>query len=76
MGLCYLKRSESQLFEYVDVSYLLDSHKARSQIRYVFINGGMTISWRSMKQIMETCGLASIRDNAIKLYEDNVACIA
>ena len=32
-----------------------------------FIYGGTTISWRSIKQIMETCGLPSIRDNAIKL---------
>ena len=76
MSLFYLKGSKSQLFEYVEASYLSDPHKALSQMRYVFINGSMTISWRSMKQIMETCGLASIRDNAIKLYEDNVACIA
>ena len=36
-------------------------------MRYVFIYGGMTISWKSIKQIMETCGLPSIRDNATKL---------
>ena len=34
---------------------------------YVFIYGGRTILWRSIKQIMETCGLPSIRDNATKL---------
>ena len=59
------------MFEYVDVDYLLDPYKAQSQsqtqMRYVFIYGGMTISWRSIKQIMETCGLPSIRDNATKL---------
>ena len=33
-----------------------------------------TISWRSIKQIMETCGLPSIRGNATKLY--NIVCIA
>ena len=36
-------------------------------MRYVFIYGDMTISWRSIKQIMETCGLSSIKGNAIKL---------
>ena len=52
---------------YVDVDYLSDPHKAQTQIRYVFIYGGMTISWRSIKQVMETCGLPSIKCNAIKL---------
>ena len=42
----------------------------------VFTYGGTTISWRSIKKIMETCELALFRDNAIKLYEDKVVCIA
>ena len=50
------------MLEYVDVDYLSDPHKARSQMRYVFTYDGMTISWRSIKQIMETCGLPFIRD--------------
>ena len=62
------------MFEYVDANYLLDPHKAQSRMRYVFIYGGTTISWRSIKQIMEICGLPSIRGNATKLY--NVVCIA
>ena len=36
-------------------------------MRYVFIYGGTTISWRSIKQIMATHGLPSIRGNATKL---------
>ena len=55
------------MLEYVDADYLLDPHKAQSQMRYVSIYGGTTISWRSMKQIMETCGLPSIRSHATKL---------
>ena len=55
------------MFEYVDVDYLSNTHKAQSQMRYVFIYGGTTISWRLIKQIMETCGLPSIRDNVTKL---------
>ena len=55
MGLYYSKGSKSYLFEYVDAAYLSDPHKAQSQMRYVFIYGGTTILWRSIKQIMETC---------------------
>ena len=74
IGPCYSEISKSSLFEFVDVSYLSDPHKARSQMRYVFIYGCTTISWISIKQIMETCGLPSIRGNATKLY--NIVCIA
>ena len=42
----------------------------------VFTYGGTAISWRLIKQIMETCELALFRDNAVKLYEDKVVCIA
>ena len=76
MGLFYLKWSKSQLFGYTDVSYLLDPHKAQTQMRYVLTYGGTTISWRSVKQIMETCRLPFIKGNATKLYGDNVVCIA
>ena len=50
MGLYYLKESKSQLIGYVDARYLSDPHKARSQTGYVFTYGGMTISWKSIKQ--------------------------
>ena len=43
MGLFYLKWAESQLFEYVNVDYLSNSYKTRSQM-YVFTYSGMTIS--------------------------------
>ena len=76
MGLFYLERSKSQLFEYVDMSYISNLHKVRSQIRHVFAYGATTISWKSIMQTMETCGLSSIKGNATKLYEDNLACIA
>ena len=76
MGLFYLKWSKSQYFGYVDARYLSKSHRARSQMGYVFTYDGTIISWRSIKQIMETCGLPSIRCNATKLYKYNVVCIA
>ena len=49
ISVCYFEGSESQLFEYVDADYLLDPHKARSQMRYVIIYGGTTIFWKSIK---------------------------
>ena len=52
MGLYYSKESKSQLIRYIDVGYLSNAHKAQSQTRYVFTYGGMTISWRSVKQTM------------------------
>ena len=52
MGLYYSKESKSQLIRYADVGYLSDPHKAQSQTRYVFTYGGMTISWRLVKQTM------------------------
>ena len=52
MGLYYSKESKSQLIGCVDAKYLSDSHKARSQMGYVFTYGGMTIAWRPVKQTM------------------------
>ena len=68
------KLYESQLLGYVDANYFSDPYRARFQMRYVFTYGGTT-SWRSIKKIMETCELPSIRHNATKLYENNVLCI-
>ena len=52
MGVYYSKESKSQLIGYADAGYLSDSHKARSQMGYVFTYSGTTISWRSVKQTM------------------------
>ncbi|KAF3631546.1 putative LRR receptor-like serine/threonine-protein kinase-like [Capsicum annuum] len=50
MGLFYSKDCSLNLIGYADVGCLSDPHKARSQIGYVFICGGTTISWRYTKQ--------------------------
>ena len=50
MRLLYSNASKSELIGYSDVGYFADLHKARSQIGYLFINGGTTVSSRSMKQ--------------------------
>ena len=52
MGLFYSRESKQQLLGYVDVGYLSDPHKGRSQTGYVFNCNGIAISWRSVKQTM------------------------
>ena len=44
MSLYYSKESKSQLIGYANARYLSDSHKARSQMEYIFTYGGATIS--------------------------------
>ena len=43
MGLFYSRESNLQLLGYVDVEYLSDAHKVRSQIGYVFNCNGTVI---------------------------------
>ena len=38
------------LVGFADVGYLSDPHNGRSQMGYVFMCGGASISWHSMKQ--------------------------
>ena len=52
MSLFYLREWKQQLLGYADIRYLLDPHKGRSQIGYVFNYNGTSISWRSVKQSM------------------------
>ena len=52
IGLFYSKESKQQLLGYADAWYLLDPHKAQSQIGYVFSCNGTVISLKSVKQTM------------------------
>ena len=52
MSVFYSRESKQQLLGYADAGYLLDPHKGRSQIRYVFNCNDTTISWRSVRQTM------------------------
>ena len=52
ISLFYSRKSKKQLLGYENVGYILDPHKGRSQIGYVFNCNGTTISWRSIKQTM------------------------
>ena len=37
---------------YFDAGYMSDPHNARSQTGFVFLCGGVAISWRSVKQTL------------------------
>ena len=52
LSLLYTRNQDMTLMGYLDVSYMFDPHNARSQIDYVFLYGGIAISWRSVKQTM------------------------
>jgi hypothetical protein len=52
LGLFYKINQDKTLVGYFDVGYLSDPHEARSQTSFVFLHGGMTISWKSSKQTL------------------------
>jgi hypothetical protein len=47
--LFYSRNQDPILLGYIDAGYLLDPHNGRSQIGFVFLQGGTTISWKSSK---------------------------
>jgi hypothetical protein len=73
MRLFYSKGSNSQLVGYVDVGFLSDLHKSRSQTRYLFTCGSITISWRSIKQAL--VAISSNHSKIIAIYEASRECI-
>jgi hypothetical protein len=52
LGLWFLKNQVSTMVGYVDAGYMSNPHNARSQTGFVFLYGGVAISWRSMKQTL------------------------
>ena len=61
------------LVGYSDVGYMSDPHNVRSHTSYVFLCGGTTISWRSIKQTMITT--SSNHSEIIALYEASRECV-
>ena len=73
LGLYFQKTQDSSLVGYTDTGYMSDPHKARSQKGFIFLHGGMTISWKSSKQIL----LATSKNHykIIALYEASRGCV-
>ena len=49
LGLFYNRNQDLILFGYTNVSYLFDPYNCKSQIGFVFLQGGTTIAWKSSK---------------------------
>jgi hypothetical protein len=60
-------KQESKLIGYAAAGYLSDPRNARSQIGYVFLHGGTTISWKSYKQTL--VATSTNHSEIITLYE-------
>ncbi|GKE51531.1 hypothetical protein Tco_1486687 [Tanacetum coccineum] len=73
LRLFYPNDSKEGLVGYADAGYLSDPHKARSQTRYVFLNGGAAISWRSQKQTL--VATSSNHVEVIALHEASRGCV-
>ena len=73
MSLFYSRELKQQLLGYVDVGYISDSNKGRSQIRYVFNCHDIIISWRSVKQTM--VATTSNHSEILAIHEAIYECI-
>lgn len=73
MGLLYSHTSPNELIGYADAGYLSDPDDSKSQTRYVFLQGGTAISWKSTKQTLTTT--SSNHAEVIALYEACRECI-
>jgi hypothetical protein len=58
------------LVGFADARYLSDPHNGRSQTGYVFMCGGTSISWRSMKQT-----IAATSSNHAEILAINRECV-
>jgi len=67
LGLFYSRNQDPILLGYTDAGYLSDPHNGRSQIGFVFLQGGTTISWKSSKQTLVST--STNHSEIIALYE-------
>jgi hypothetical protein len=49
LDLFYPKNQDLSLIGYADARYLSDLHNGKSEIGFMFLHGGTTISWKSCK---------------------------
>ena len=64
MELFYLYEFRSELIGYVNVGFLFNPHKIRSQIGYLFIYGGTTIAWHLTKTNYNRYFFKSYKNNS------------
>jgi hypothetical protein len=67
LGLFYSRNQDPILLGYTDAGHLSDPHNDRSQIGFVFLQGGTTISWKSSKHTL--ISTSTNHSEIIALYE-------
>jgi hypothetical protein len=73
LGLFYERNQDPSLVGYTDDGYLSDPHNGRHQTRYVFLNGGTAISWKSSKQTLVIT--STNHSEIVALYEASRECV-
>jgi len=54
LGLFFQRNQDTTMIGYTDAGYLSDPYNGRSQTSFVFLYGGIAISWKSSKQTLVT----------------------
>jgi hypothetical protein len=73
LGLFFKKNHDPSMIGYMDAGYLSDPHNKKSQIGFVFLHGGTTISWKSSKQTLTAT--STYHYEIIALYEVLQECV-
>jgi hypothetical protein len=73
LGLFYKSSNDPSLIGYTDAGYLSDPYNGRSQTRFIFLQGGTIISWKSSKQTLVTT--STNHSEIIALFEASRECV-
>ena len=73
MGLYFTNPSNTSLVGFADAGYMSDPHNGWSQTGYVFICGGTTTSWRSVKQTISST--SSNHAEILAIHEASRKCV-
>jgi hypothetical protein len=73
LGLFLKKNYDPNMIGYTDASYLSGPHNEQSQIGFVFLHGGTTISWKSSKQTLTVT--STNHSKIIALYKASHECV-
>ena len=73
MGLFFSNKYMEGLVGFADAGYLSDPHNGHSQTGYVFMCGGASISWRSMKQTI--AATSSNHVEILAIHEASRECV-
>jgi hypothetical protein len=73
LGLFLKKNYDPNMIGYTDAGYLSGPHNDQSQIGFVFLHGGTTISWKYSKQTLTVT--STNHSKIIALYKASHECV-